>query len=88
MDTYFVQQLKKEFGKNVKILKVFSILYAGWECDSEAALILVNDEKKIIGTNHGGIVELGAAFLESKIQEYEYALENTQKALEVFLEKD
>ena len=67
-----------------KIIHSFPILHEGWELDYTAAIVLFNDGTKgIVGTNHGSLAFWTREELLSKIERYKYAIQATEKALEL-----
>lgn len=65
----------------MEVLQTLSILYQGWECDEWAWIVSVDDEKKLIMTNHGSPYVGDPLELDQKMSEYLEALAETQKAL-------
>ena len=68
-------------GVSYKAEKVIDVLWAGWECDSEAWLIKDSDTYKVVTTDHGSHYFADKDFLLEKIAEYEKALRETKEFL-------
>jgi hypothetical protein len=68
-------------GITYKAEKVIEVLWAGWECDSEAWLIKDGDTYKVATTDHGSHYFADKDFLMEKIAEYEKALRETKEFL-------
>jgi hypothetical protein len=68
-------------GVSYKAEKVIDVLWAGWECDSEAWLIKDGDTYKVATTDHGSHYFADKDFLMEKIAEYEKALRETKEFL-------
>jgi hypothetical protein len=68
-------------GVSYKAEKVIDVLWAGWECDSEAWLIKDGDTYKVATTDHGSHYFADKDFLLEKIAEYEKALRETKEFL-------
>lgn len=65
-----------------KVLHTFPILHEGWELDYVACVVLFEDgTKDIVGTDHGYLSLWTKEQLLSKIEEYKYATNATEKAL-------
>ena len=86
MSEYFVANVKKFYGEKVEIIKEFNVMWLGWECDTDCAIVKIGNEHKIVGTNHGGIQEFGVEFLKDKIAEYEEIALETKNAIQFFNE--
>jgi hypothetical protein len=69
-------------GEHIVIITTFDIAHAGWECDSQGALILRDDRPEIVivdqvGVDDGRVRES----LERKVDEYERLAAETKNAL-------
>ncbi len=60
---------------------VIDVFWSGWECDDKAWLVKIDDEYKIVNSNHGEHQITDKNFLENKIKEYEEAIANTRRIL-------
>ena len=64
----------------------FPILWCGWECDSKAwAVVLDDGTKAIVSTDHGKVCLLDINTLNNKIIEYSKVSLITQKAIDFIL---
>lgn len=68
-------------GQTFKALKVISVLWSGWESDQYAWLVKVNEEVRLVTSNHGCLKFTDKAFLEEKLAEYKQAMVETQDML-------
>lgn len=57
------------------------VLYVGWECDPTAWIVEDSGIKKLVVTDHGTPYFETAKFLEEKIEEYETAIKNSKRLL-------
>lgn len=65
-----------------KILLQFTVLWAGWECDSVAWIMeRPNKTRYLLMTNHGGKYEAEIDQLHERIAEYEDVIAQTRKAI-------
>lgn len=80
-----VESIKKKWP-GCRILKEFRVLYAGWECDSEAWVLQLKDGRKIIAmTDHGSVHEADEISVQGRVDAYRTAIEETVAAIkEVF----
>ncbi|MER8573344.1 hypothetical protein NKG99_14460 [Mesorhizobium sp. M1409] len=77
-------EIRDRFGRvGYEPLAAVSVLWSGWECDSIAVLVrLEDDSRKIVfvdGTPGGGLTP--EALLEERIAAYETAIEETRAFL-------
>jgi hypothetical protein len=71
-----------------KIIFKFKVLYSGWECDEDGYVKERKDGSRYLElTNHGRPYEAKLFEVTNKIAEYEKAIKQTQKAVNLFLEK-
>lgn len=69
-------------NKITKIVYKFPVLHEGWELDSEAAIVkLDNGVLAIVGTDHGYLKPLLEKDLEDYIKKYEDVIAQTKEAL-------
>jgi hypothetical protein len=67
-----------------EILFTFDELWCGWESDDKAWIVRFTDGRKaVIETNHGTPFISCPGSLRNKIKEYEYAITETQRAIEM-----
>ena len=59
------------------------VLWAGWELDYTAWIIQENGKNILLTSDHGEIKETDKKFLQDKIKEYELAIENSKKMLQI-----
>jgi hypothetical protein len=65
-----------------KILLQFTVLWAGWECDSAAWIMeRPNKTRYLLMTNHGSKYEAEIDQLHERIAEYEDVIAQTRKAI-------
>ena len=65
-----------------KIKYQFDVLYAGWECDSEAWVVRFTDGSiGLILTDHGRLYISNISELENRIEEYQKVILDTKKAI-------
>jgi hypothetical protein len=68
--------------KKDKVLLEFTVLWKGWECDSEAWVMERPDGTRYLRmTSHGGQHEAKLSALHERIAEYESVLAQTHEAL-------
>lgn len=66
----------------------FTVLWAGWECDSVAWVMeRANGTRYLRMSSHGGLYEAEAAELLERIAEYESVIEQSRKALDMLKSK-
>jgi hypothetical protein len=71
-----------------KIIFEFKVLFTGWECDEDGYVKEREDGSRFFElTNHGNPYEAELFEVTNKIAEYEEAIRQTQKAVNLFLEK-
>jgi hypothetical protein len=59
----------------------FTVMWSGWECDDEAAVIRQGGDAFLVTTDHGSLIRVDAEWLTAKISEYRSAISDTEKAL-------
>lgn len=64
-----------------KAIAVCDVLWSGWECDSNAWVVVDNGIKKLVTSDHGTLSFTNPSFLEDKISEYKKAIEESEKLL-------
>jgi len=74
----------KVIEKYGKIISKFKILYYDWEMDNDGYIVTDGNKNMIITTNHGRLMETSVDYLKQKIKEYEYAINETKKSIEIF----
>ena len=74
-------QVIEKYGK---IINKFKILYYDWETDNHGYVVNDGNRNMIVTTNHGRLMETSVDYLKHKIREYEYAVNETKKAIEIF----
>jgi len=74
----------KVIEKYGKIINKFKILYYDWEMDNHGYVVTDGNRNMIVTTNHGRLMETSVDYLKHKISEYEYAVNETKKAIEIF----
>lgn len=73
--------------KITKILYEFEIMWVGWEIDSKGWIVQCDDNtKRIVMTNHCTPYFATENDLISKIKDYQGAIDNTKKAIEILLD--
>lgn len=55
--------IEADLGENVEVLAVATVLWDGWELDNRVALLLVDGVRRLVTTNHGGLVACDVAEL-------------------------
>ena len=71
-----------------KTIFEFKILYSGWECDEDGYVKERKDGSRYFElTNHGRPYVAELPEVTKKIAEYEEAIRQTQKAVNLFIEK-
>lgn len=66
-----------------EVLHTFPVLFKGWECDGDAAIVRMKDDGsvRLLMTNHGRSYLASPTELMDKIKEYQMAIQDTNKAL-------
>ena len=71
-----------------KIIHKFEILYAGWECDYEAAVCeKLDGTRYLITTNHGSQYVADPKEFEDHLKHYEETIKATKMALKLMEKK-
>ncbi len=70
-------------NKNFKAIDVCDVFWSGWECDSSVWVVVDEGVPKLVTTNHGSYHFTEPSFLEEKIREYEKAIEDSRRLLEL-----
>jgi len=68
-------------GKHFKALKVISVYWSGWECDSAAWIVEDEGQLRLVASNHGHKQFVEKSFLEGKLEEYKKAISDTEEML-------
>ena len=79
--------IRRQFGTdNYEVISEFPVLHEGWEMDFVAWIVLVNNIKYVVGTNHGSCYLMTVNELKNLCDNYNNALDKTLAALEVLEE--
>jgi hypothetical protein len=70
-------------GKKFKAIDICEVLWAGWECDSSIWVVVDEGISKLVTTDHGEAHFTEPSFLEEKISEYEKAIEDSRRLIEL-----
>ena len=70
-----------------EIILEFPVMFSGWECDDRAWVMERPDGVRYLKTtNHGSPCVVDEKFFNGKLMEYEHAIWQTEKALELVRE--
>ncbi len=68
-------------GVQYRAEKAIDVLWCGWECDHTAWLVVINGERKLVGSDHGQQRVMDASFLEERIASYQRAIDESKTLL-------
>ncbi len=68
-------------GVQYRAEKTIDVLWCGWECDHTAWLVVINGERKLVGSDHGQQRVMDASFLEERIVSYQRAIDESKTLL-------
>ncbi len=75
-------------GQVFKAIDMCDVLWAGWECDCLAWVVVDNGKAKLVTSNHGAKYFETAEFLKNKIEEYEQAIKDSRRLLSLLKKND
>lgn len=70
-------------GENLKAVDFCDVLWSGWECDAHVWVVNIDNKNQLVTSNHGEMQITEKAFLEGKIKEYEEAIANSKRLLQL-----
>lgn len=68
-------------GKHFKATDICDVLWAGWESDDRAWVVMDEGQAKLVASNHGELTFVEPEFLENKIKEYQQVIEDSHRLL-------
>lgn len=71
------------YGDKYDVLKKIDVLWSGWECDASAWVVQTDEGKKLVMSNHGSNYFAAHAELQSRINEYQKAIDESLEMLEM-----
>lgn len=68
-------------GHSLRSIDHTDVYWTGWECDNIAWVVNLDNKNTLLTTNHGDVQITDKKFLEGKIKEYEEAIANSKRLL-------